>query len=298
MTARILFALVAAAALARPAAAQRATVLPPDLEDPVAEHPDWVGDFAVASANAVLGALTAATTRWLHGGEFRAPFTDGFLGGLVGFAGKRVAVERAPGAGFLGREIAAIGASMVANAGAGDALLDRVVLPVGPLWLTLERRDERGFHTDVHVDAAAVAAIGYAIAEDRLEFDGHGSVSAGTAVFRAPGTLFERKWQDNVRSSGIAVGGTLWLSEIERFGESYSERVFAHERIHVLQADFFAIAWGEPLQREIAARSKLLSHADRALRFGWGEVFLSTLSLFGDHGSRPWEVEANFLENR
>src|SRR5688500_10942351 len=103
--------------------------------------PTWVGQFTVAGANALLSGVTAGVIQELRGGSFSDGFARGALGGVVIYAGKRVAMDRFAGAGLLGREVAAVGTSMVRNAADGVGLLDRVVLPVGPVRVYWQRTE-------------------------------------------------------------------------------------------------------------------------------------------------------------
>lgn len=93
-------------------------------------------ELVTAGINALLGGATAAGMRLIRGesaSESWSAFWTGTLGGGVTYAGKRVAVERFGGAGFLGRELATVGGSMVRNASAGRGVLEELVLPVGPV---------------------------------------------------------------------------------------------------------------------------------------------------------------------
>ena len=89
--------------------------------------PTWVGELAFLSGNAALGGLTAALIRELRGGSFWEAFLDGALGGAVVY-----------GAGLAGREVAAVGTSIVRNASDGRGTLEQLVLPIGVARLYLQ----------------------------------------------------------------------------------------------------------------------------------------------------------------
>ena len=106
---------------------------PPHTSAPnrVVSPPDWGGELAFLSGNAALGGLTAALIQELQGGSFWRAFLEGALGGAVVYGGKRIAVERFYAAGLVGRQVAAVGTSMVHNVSDGRGALERLVLPIG-----------------------------------------------------------------------------------------------------------------------------------------------------------------------
>lgn len=198
--------------------------------------------FAIASLNGMIGGTIAGLSRLIRGGSFTEAFLPGALGGTIAFGGRRLAVERFDGAGLLAREVSAVGASIVRNAGEGLGALERVQLPLGPVELEVRPREPGSVRARLMVyDAVRVAS---AIAQPELELDGWASLSAGTPVFRAAG----RYVKDNhgVLVDGLAGGGVIYLSGRIRNGDEPA--VFAHERVHVLQQDFRNIAVGDALE--------------------------------------------------
>lgn len=115
--------------------------------------------------NGVLGAATSAATRLIRHEPVWEGLLGGFVGGGVAYAGKAVAAEGFRGAGLMGREITAIGSSVVRNAGNGRSLLEALVLPVGPMRLYLNA-DSSGVRMQPRLDLAAVAAAGVFIVRD------------------------------------------------------------------------------------------------------------------------------------
>lgn len=297
-----LIALIVAGPAATSLAAQQPTIEPPPPSGPPPgeDWPDWVGQFTVLSGNALVSGLTAGLIHWLrHDGDFADAFVRGAAGGAVVYAGKRITVERFDGAGFLGREVAAVGTSLVHNASAGRAALDRLLLPAGPVHVILDRRARGGYDVRARLDLIATGTLVWAATQDELEFDGHASLSAGAPVFRAPGLLFDPVGGDLDRSTGVTIAGTILLSDIPRFGQSYLDRVYAHERLHVLHTDYFSGAWGEPMEEWLEERYDWLGGPRRRVTLGLGEPILGSLGwLIGAHDERPWEMEANFLEGR
>src|SRR5437868_1015216 len=95
-----------------------------------AAAPRWVGEFTTLSANAAIGGLTAGIFQKVRGGSFKDGFTRGAFGGAIIYTGKWVAAKRISGGGLVGREITAVGTSIVRNASDGVGSLDRLILPV------------------------------------------------------------------------------------------------------------------------------------------------------------------------
>jgi hypothetical protein len=274
----------------RPAAAQCSlfgqTTCPLDA-------PRWVGEFATLSANAFLAGMTAGITQRLGGRSFGDGFVRGALGGAVVYGGKRLVVERFDGAGLLGREVAAVGSSMVRNASDGVALFDELILPFGPIRLYVRPADRT---VQPKLDALAFGWTIYGIAESELSFDAGESLSAGAPVFVTDGKVIQSSNTDSTHAAGLTESGVIVLAAVPAAGAEFRARAFAHERVHILQGDHIFTTWTDPLE------SRLLRSVPAAARIGrWADVGLSTdvLRVFGiffdDYDERPWELEAAFL---
>lgn len=269
----------------------------PATSQTMADHDDdWasdaLGEVAFLSLNALVGGLTAGLWQELSDGSFEDGFAGGALGGGVVYAGKRLAAETFPGAGFVGRDVAAVGTSIVRNAADARPLLDSLMLPVGPLRLHLSPRDP--VRPRVEVNLFQLYWTTYGLAEDRLELDLGESLSSGAAVFRADRFLLDA---DDDPVLGVAVGGVVMLSPQDA---ARRERSLAHERAHVLQRDFFHHAWFRPLEERLARGLPGDGYVDRvdydlmAPALVWGASALG----WGDPFSGPVEAEAEFLEGR
>ncbi len=263
----------------------------------LADHgDDWashgLGEAAFLGLNALVGGLTAGLWQELSGDSFEDGFAGGALGGGVVYAGKRLAAESFPGAGFVGRDVAAVGTSIVRNAADARPLLDSLMLPVGPLRLHLSPRAPTAPRVEVNLHQLYWTT--YGLAEDRLELDLGESLSSGAPVFRADRSLLV---DDHGPVLGVAVGGVVMLSpqDDERW-----ERSLAHERAHVSQRDFLHHAWFRPVEERLAGRLPGGGFANRidydlmapALLWGAGALGL------GDPLDGPIEAEAEFLERR
>lgn len=265
---------------------------------PVPDHgsewaTDGVGEVAFLGINALVGGLTAGVWQELSDGSFEDGFAGGALGGSVVYVGKRISAESFAGAGFLGRDVAAVGTSVVRNASDGRPLLDSLALPVGPLRLHLSPRTPADVR--VEVDLRDLYWITYGVIEDRLHLEAGESLSAGAPVFQADRTLLGSN--DRPVRGGTVGGGVVVLSPLSR-GDR--EVTAAHERVHVLHHDFFYHAWFRPLEDHLARMlpaDGLVGRVDYDLAHpvlrvgayatGWGDAF-----------DAPTEAEAEFLEGR
>jgi hypothetical protein len=256
----------------------------------VFRSPRWAGEFAALSANGLLGGLTAGVTQRMRGGSFQDGFMRGLLGGAVSWAGKRVAAARFDGAGLIGREVSAAGASLVRNAGDARPFLDRLYLPVGPVWLEVGS----GRSVRARLDVAAAAWTLYAVAEPELELDADASWSSGAFVFRTHGKLLRLQGDDD--AAGTANAGVIFLADVPAYGSAFAERAMAHERIHVLQEDQLAIQWTDPALRWTADRVGLPAASNRFLLYNVSAELLRLLGgIIPSYRDRPWELEAAFF---
>jgi hypothetical protein len=255
--------------------------------------PRWVGHFTVFSANALLSGVTAGITRKVRGGSFSEGFARGVVGGGTVYAGEVIAVQRWDGAGLVGREVAAVGASVVRNAGEGRGALERVSLPLGPVRLHLGTGAGGGVRATV--DLHTLFWIGYGLVEPALHFDAGASLSAGAPVFRTRDQMMIWRRSGNMMS-GVAPAGAIFLADVPHQDADFRSYVFAHERVHTLQYDQLSHTVGDPLEKWLLGRFA----AGRALsRFVDVNLLLWIAAAPGSEAlvfeQRPWEMEAHFL---
>lgn len=257
-----------------------------------APTPGWVAPFSLTAANALINGLTAGIAQELRGGSFRDGFTRGALGGAIVYAGKRLAVEDFDGAGLLGREVAAVGGSIVRNASDGIGTFDRLVLPVGLARVYWQRGPQRSLQ--LKFDPVAIGWTIYGIVEPELEINFERTLSAGTPVFQTNDKIISVG--DDNHAGGIAESGVIFLSNVSQWGDPFLQRAFAHERVHVLQTDNIFLNWIEPQDDRLL---RLLPGGSAINR--WMDVNVSTeimrllANAFDRHRDRPWEVEAIYL---
>jgi hypothetical protein len=250
------------------------------------EQTSWSQELSTAGLNALVGGATAAALRVVHGQPDEAwrAFWKGAAGGGLVFAGKRLAVEGFDGAGFLGREVASVGGSVIRNASAGRGAFDELVLPVGPVRLYVG--DGR---VNARLDLATVIAGGAFMAAYDARLDFRASLSSGSLVFRGDAPM------PGLTSAGATL---LW----RRIPGSEGPRLMAHERVHIIQYDQVFLSWGEELERWAIGRTvgpgpgtELLRHVDLgASVFG----IRTGLAMALGYHARPWEREAYFLSQR
>jgi hypothetical protein len=255
------------------------------------EPPAWAGDLAFLGGNAALGGLAAGLVRALRGGSFWDAFPGGALGGALSYTGRRVAVETFPAAGLLGREVGAVGGSVVRNAANGAGLLDELVLPAVVARVYLRRGTAPWLR--VELDAPTLLASIYLGLRGDAELDVGASASAGTPVFYTRERWAEGGW------AGYQAAGAIWLrgNPGDPYPEVEEAAAFAHERVHVLQYDFSFLSWGEPVESLLApylpGGEWIGRHVELGLHLGaWGVA-----NALLRYDERPWEAEAHFLSD-
>ena len=259
----------------------------------VVNTPSWVGQFTVAGANALLSGVTAGVIQEIRGGSFSDGFTRGALGGVVIYAGKRIAMDRFAGAGLLGREVAAVGTSMVRNAADGVGLLDRVVLPVGPVRVHWQRAEPQPWR--VKVDALALGWTLYGVVESELDFELRQSLSAGAVVFSTNNKVINFSGDDE-HAAGIVEAGVIFRSDVRAWGQDALDRAFAHERMHVLQIDQLFLTLNDPHDDWLLRKLPAGEAVNRWVDLNVAEYLFTFLAgAIDEHSHRPWEMEAIHL---
>ena len=215
----------------------------PDAASAQHRGPDAAGHIALVSANAMIGALGAAVSAWARGEDVSRAFLLGAAGGSVGYAGKVTATARFTGAPIAGRQLAAIGHSIVGNAAEGRGALSEVWLPVSPVRVRLPFA-EAGWA--VQLDLMDLTTLLYGVFTSELDFDADLALRYGTPVFVATDRAIRLGNNDYV--GGFAISGTIVLSGAVRTTES-RRSLLAHEMVHIIQNDFAKVAISYPVER-------------------------------------------------
>ena len=271
-------------ALAAQPACERARCAPAEA---AATSARWSGELQVAGVNAVIGGVTAGLRSRARGGSFGHAFSRGAMGGVGIYAGKRLTTARFATAGFLGRQLAAVGASAVRNAGDDQGSLDRLVLPA---WLGRVYIDRTGpVRLQVRADLSTVLATAYAATRQELRIDLAASASAGLPVFLAPDGFQGTNWE------GRHAAGVVWLREstVDDDGGAIGSRVLAHEAVHAVQNDAAFVIWSLPAEERV--RRRALGRAARYVDLGLQAPALGVVAPLAGYERRPWEREAHFL---
>lgn len=244
-------------------------------------------EAAYLAGNALIGGFTAALFQSSRGGAFWPAFRVGALGGSIAYAGRKVTAEEFSGAGLLGRELGAVGASLVSNAAHGRPPLERFVLPFGPtrVYITTKPVDVT-FKLDL---PTATATMYYALSGAR--FDAAASLSAGAPVFEQHVTFADGHWRGDQIAGVIKATG----NPSDPNPDAPKSLVLAHERVHTLQYDFALVAWSEPAEAWLARHLPGGSWLQRHIDFGLHLLPWQLLNTVVPYRARPWEAEARFL---
>jgi hypothetical protein len=243
--------------------------------------------------NTALGVSVTGTRQLLRGQFSLSDIFFGALGGSLAFAGKRVAVECFHGAGLIGRQINALGTSLVDNAGSGQGAMTTLTFPLGPIRLHLRRTDR--LRVQPRLDLASTVVTFYAATRPGMRWDPSASLSAGAMVYRTRGRV------GGLATSAMHSAGVIWIEADEDQWEdlgSYARELFAHERVHALQYDLAQHWIGRPLQETLQKAVPAFDPIGRHLDLGL------TLPLWGvaneiiPYQHRPWEKEAQLLMYR
>jgi hypothetical protein len=244
-----------------------------------------------AAINVALGAVTGGGLRILRGGSLREGLTAGLAGaagGALVYAGKRVAVQCWDGAGFAGREVAAVGSSVVWNASAGRGVVDRLVLPIGPVRLYVA--SDNGLRVTPKLDVSSTVAI--AVAALNGEVDWERSVSAGAPVFYRSepyGGSSEVRGQH-------AAGVITYRDRLGRSAPSESRlETLTHEQVHVIQRDQSFLFWSEPAEAALLGSTRVGRALQRHLDVGLDVAAKALVKQVVGYELRPWEREAHLL---
>jgi hypothetical protein len=279
----------------------------------------WRTQAGYAVGNAALGGLTAAVASGVRAHSWRAAgaaFASGALGGAGIYLGKRTAAQRFDGAGLAGRQLAAVGASVVRDAGAGRPPLSRLVLPLGPVRVYVgdaapasAPASSRGpRRVRVRLDAATVVGAIEAARQPGARFDLRGSLSAGALAFvsrsPAPAAATDlRQGSDRALRLGWALGGALWVLDQPPAGGALTgvdlaaaARTRAHEQVHLVQYDAGYTMWALDGERRLfASAGRTGRQVGRWLDLGLHIVALGAANGFIPYERRPWEREAHAL---
>jgi hypothetical protein len=192
------------------------------------------------------------------------------------------------GSGLLGRQVAALGTSLVRWA-SDDTLV--MLMPLGPM--TFEVRPHAVDRVRPRINLVGTGTVLYYVLRSDTRIDVRASLSAGSPVFRFPTETVSTR-------DGIIFGrmdfGTVILGTPTSPLTEQQRMTLPHETIHVLQYDFLEHALTLPPERAIlrilGVGEGFLRHVD----IGAMSVLLAgVLQMHMDYDDRPWEKEAVWL---
>ena len=252
--------------------------------------PRWVNSRSMLALNVLIGGVSAAVVAELRGGSGVRALPGGAAGGMLAFLGKDIAARRFDGAGLLGRQVSAVGGSIVQNAAHGLRALDRLEFPLGPVDVLLDTRTGR---VGGRLDPIGAGVIALGVFHPRFHFDTNATLSAGVPVFRTRRGMLTAPWS-GLESCGLEVASVLFLADLDEFDPATRRAVMAHERVHTLQADLLQAFWGRPLLEWVLPESPgwLSARPFLDLNFGDAIAELTDALFFSAYASRPGEVEA------
>jgi hypothetical protein len=246
---------------------------------------DRVAHLAV---NGALGGFSAAMYALARGKNPWRAALMGFGGGVTLGAGKQVAGQRFDGAGLVGRQLAALGTSVVRSASEDTVV---VMVPMGPM--TLEIRPSAVDRVRPRVNLVGTASVLYYVVRSDTRIDVRATLSAGAPVFRFPTETVSTR-------DGIIFGrmdfGTIVLGAPPLILDAQRRMTLPHESIHIVQYDFLEQALSLPPERAILRKIGVGEGFLRHVDLGAISVMLAgVLQMHMDYEDRPWEREAVIL---
>src|SRR5258706_6848394 len=236
-----------------------------------------------AAINAVIGALTGVVWATIRDSQRLKGAEQGLVGGVLMSVGRQTAASPFNGSGFLGREVSAVGVSLITSAGQRSTTF---TFPVGPVSL------EYGEHEyDWRVNVTEfLLTIGMTFYPS-TRLDVGKSLSSGVPVFRIRRTDFGKSGDVDLTAAQLA--GTVLLSRNAFDPLTGKADVIYHENVHVLQEDYFEEAITLPTERAVIRPlpfgRRFLKHLDLGVL---GPVLGGLISRLIPYRSRPWEREA------
>jgi len=240
-------------------------------------------------ANMAIGAVSAGVVRALKGESFWRGFVRGGAGGGIAYLGKYLATQDFAGSRLVGRQTAAVGASITYNALTGRGTFETLTFPFGPF---------RFHHTPdgnrVTIDLVTVGGIIYALSRPGAMFDLENTLATSSIVFSAD-TIRRRANGNDVL--GRAVGGVVIYQGAASMLTDIRNSIIDHEMVHVLQHDYAGITLGSAFEGWLAG--KLPEGIGKPLRYfdlgTYSVLELIPRALGIEERDTPWEREAYFL---
>ena len=248
-------------------------------------------ELQIATVNVAIGAVTAGVWRAVTHRPILPGAARGAVAGAAIFAGRRIITNAQPAYWWIGREIAAIASSEIANAAQDRPILERAILPIGPIRIHIDRAASRKIQPRFDIVSAIVAGV--VATRDGNSFALNESLATGTLAFLSPETSDEL---------GQSVAGVMTISDLIPDGSfpglQSKRRVMSHELIHTTQQDFVFNAWSDAAQNAIASKNPLMRSLTRYVDFNLTLPVQVIANSLIEYQNRPWEKEAKKLAQR
>lgn len=242
-----------------------------------------------ALGNAGIGGATGAVGAILRGRDPLRGFLYGAIGGLTMSAGRQVAGRRFTTAGLVGRELSAVGVSLV-HAGERDTLL--LLAPLGPAVVELRPRAVDRVRT--RLDLVQTGTIAYVAARGG-RLDWRATLRTGAPVFRVGQNLLH-VGEQSAAVGAMLHGSILLLDPAQRPAGIDGAQTLRHETVHVLQYDYASQAVALPIERSLLGHVGFWRRPARHLDVGaLTPLLLGAIAAPVPYGDRPWEREAQRL---
>jgi hypothetical protein len=264
-----------------------AVVVVPCMGAAQSASPKSVNVPVIVGANVAIGASTATLYRIFHHKRIRSAFFIGGGGGLAIAAGKWIVGRNAAGTTLGGRTLAAVGASVIRNAGEDRPLFKDIAIPYGPLRFNLNPSNAHNF--PVKVDPATSVILIHELRVHSQRFDSRRSVLSGIPTFHVDSS------KRGGELGGSHVAGVITFRSATPFEYSFPHeviRIIGHEQVHVLQNDFLYTAVAAPIEDRLADKSAITRVVRRYIDFGIQVPIWSALNSAVVYQHRPWEREA------
>lgn len=233
--------------------------------------------------NGVIGALTGVVWATIRDSRTWRGAEQGLVGGVLMSLGRQTAASVFNGSGFLGREVSAVGVSLITSAGERSTTF---TFPVGPVSLEY---GEREYNWRLNV-TDFIWAVGLSISPN-TRLDLFRSLSSGAPVFRDRRTGFGQI--GDIDLTATVLTGTIQLSRSAFDPLTGKANVVYHENVHILQLDYFEDAIALPAERAVIQHlpfgRRFLKHFDLGVL---SPTLENQIQRLIPYESRPWEREA------
>lgn len=243
---------------------------------PAQTQPQKIPRAKLIAINIAIGGMTSGIVQAALGQSFWKAFAKGSAGGAFVYGGKCLIAQRTSLGYWLGREVVAVGSSVVRNASAGRGTFDELVLPLGPIWIY---RNNKSGTQIAKVDVSQAIIATYFASRPKATFKAWKSFWSGGLIF-----------DDSAADSHVEAAGVI------RLREYYPDGVLAHETIHVAQDEFMSIAWSDPLEEWLLAYVPGGKTVHRFVALGLLQPMWGIVDSKIDVWDRPWEKEAHSFE--